>query len=168
MTARKLSGFLSEPTSGLGHLTREAKRLADLNHEWEAIAPPGLARFSRVGPVKEGTLTLYADNGAAAAKLKAQLPRLLSSFRQRGHDITAIRVEVQVTMMPSAPKPPARPPLPPKALAELEKLAQELPASPLKEALTNLVRRQRSTTAGRVKLAQENPRQGDCAQHQDQ
>jgi hypothetical protein len=148
MTARKLSGFLSEPTSGLGRLAREAKRLADLNHVWEAIAPPGLARFSRVGPVKDGTLTLYADNGAAAAKLKAQLPRLLSSFRQRGHDITAIRVEVQVNMTPSAPRPPARPPLPPQALAQLEKLATELHASPLKEALTNLIRRQRRSQKG--------------------
>lgn len=130
-----------------------------LQQVWEAIAPPGLARFSRVGPVKDGVLTLYADNGAAAAKLRPQLPRLLSSFRQRGHDLTAIRVEVQVTM-PSGRTRRKRPPprIPPAGLAEIEALERQLAPSPLKQALTNLLRHQRQA------LAQDQPAQGHQAE----
>ncbi|MEO1767470.1 DciA family protein [Thiobacter aerophilum] len=160
---RKLSGFLTEPISGLGRLTREAKRLMTLQQDWEAIAPPGLARFSRVTPVKDGILTLYADNGAAAAKLKAQLPRLLSSFRQRGHDVTAIQVKVQVTSPSRERRRQARkPPIPAAGLAEIAALERKLAPSPLKQALTSLLRHQGQA------LAQDDSAQGDETEHHHQ
>ncbi len=165
MTARKLSGFLDEPTSGLGPLAREARRLLALNRVWEAIAPPGLARSSRVGLVKDGVLTLYADNGAAAARLKAQLPRLLSNFRQRGYDLNGIRVEVQVKTMSWEPAArPAPPAIPPAALRELGELERRLAPSPLKRALTNLLRRQGLEPDS----AQQEAGRGEQGQHDDQ
>lgn len=143
MTARKISGFLSEPASGLSRLATEAKRLLKLSNVWEAIAPHGLARSSRVGPVKDRILTLYADNGATAARLKQQLPRLLLNFRQRGHDLTAIKVEVQVkTMSLETAKSPRRPSIPATGIASLEKLERDLEPSPLKHALTHLLEHQ--------------------------
>jgi predicted nucleic acid-binding Zn ribbon protein len=145
MNARKLSAFLAAPESQIDRVVREARRLLALQHVWEAIAPPELKRMSRVALVREGVLTLHADSGAAAAKLKQQLPRLLSVFRQRGHDLTAIRVEVQVTRPSSSrPKDRASRTIPPAGLASLEALSKELPDSQLKQALTSLVRRQRS------------------------
>lgn len=165
MTARKLERFLSEPTPGLSHLAAEAKRLLALSRVWEAIAPPNVARVCRVGPVRDRTLTLYADNGAAAAKLKPQLPRLLLNFRQRGHDLTAIRVEVQVRTMSSKPAPcPTKPPIPAAGLASLAALESRLAPSPLKQALTNLLRHH----AVRASSAQEEAPHGQQGQDHDE
>jgi hypothetical protein len=162
MTARKLSGFLSEPTSGLSRLTAEAKRLLALSHVWEAIAPNNLARFSRVGPVKDRILTLYADNGAVAAKLKQQLPRFLLNFRQRGHDLTAIQVQVQVNgklQKPGEHLP--KPAIPAAGIASLEQLEHDLEPSPLKQALTHLLEHQRRPED---ELEQEDAADGDQPQ----
>ncbi len=160
MTARKLSGFLSEPASGLSRLTAEAKRLLALSRVWEAIAPNSLARFSRVGPVRDRVLTLYADNGAVAAKLKQQLPRLLLNFRQRGHDLNAIRVVVQVNGVSPKPGPARRQPVIPAAgMASLAELEHDLAPSPLKRALTDLLAHQR-----RRSLEQDDAADGDQAQ----
>jgi hypothetical protein len=159
MTARKLSGFLSEPASGLSRLTAEAKRLLALSHVWEAIAPNGLARFSRVGPVRDRVLTLFADNGAVAAKLKQQLPRFLLNFRQRGHDLTAIRVVVQVngtSRKPGVARP--KPSIPAAGIGSLAQLEHDLEPSPLKQALTHLLAHQR-----RARLEEENTADGDQA-----
>lgn len=159
MTARKISGFLNEPASGLNRLAAEAKRLLKLSHVWEVIAPHGLARSSRVGPVKDRILTLYVDNGATAARLKQQLPRLLLNFRQRGHDLTAIKVEVQVnTMSLEMEKNPPRPPIPASGIASLEKLKHDLEPSPLKQALTHLLQHQER------RLQQDDAADGDQGQ----
>jgi len=162
MTARKISGFLNEPASGLSRLAAEAKRLQALSHVWEAIAPNGLARFSRVGPVKDRILTLYADNGAVAAKLKQQLPRFLLNFRQRGHDLTAIQVVVQVTP-PSRKQenPHPKKPISPTAIASLEELEHDLAPSPLKQALTHLIQHQQH-------LEQDDTADGDQRQDDEQ
>ena len=143
MTARKISGFLHEPASGLSRLAMEAKRLQKLNQDWEVIAPQGLSRSSRVGPIRDRIVTLYADNGATAARLKQQLPRLLLNFRQRGHDLTAIKVEVQVrTMSLGREKAPPHPPIPGSGLDSLERLEHDLEPSRLKQALTHLLQHQ--------------------------
>lgn len=151
MTARKLSGFLSEPASGLSRLTAEAKRLLALSHVWEAIAPNSLARFSRVGPVKDRVMTLYADNGAVAAKLKQQLPRFLLNFRQRGHDLNAIRVVVQVNAASrKAVEHPPKPAIPAAGIASLAQLEHDLAPSALKHALTHLLEHQRQRAAAQL------------------
>lgn len=161
MTARKLSGFLSEPTSGLSRLTAEAKRLLVLSHIWEAIAPSSLARFSRVGPVKDRVLTLYADNGAVAAKLKQQLPRFLLNFRQRGHDLTALRVVVQVNGMSRKPaQRSAKPGISAAGIASLAQLEHDLAPSTLKQALTHLLQHQQH---GESALEQDHAPHGDQA-----
>ena len=162
MTARKISGFLHEPASGLSRLAMEAKRLQKLNQDWDLIAPQGLSRSSRVGPIRDRIVTLYADNGSTAARLKQQLPRLLLNFRQRGHDLTAIKVEVQVrTTSLERGKAPSHPPIPAAGLDDLEKLEHVLEPSPLKQALTNLLQHQ-----GR--LQQDNAADGQQSQDEKQ
>jgi hypothetical protein len=158
MTARKISGFLHEPASGLSRLAVEAKRLQKLAQDWEAIAPPGLARSSRVGPIRDRIVTLYADNGAIAARLKQQLPRLLLNFRQRGHDLTAIKVEVQVkTASWEMPKKAPHAPISPAGIASLLTLEADLEPSPLKQALTHLLQHQ-------TRLQQDEAADGDQGQ----
>lgn len=145
MTARKLDTFLSEPASPLNRLALAAQRLNAISRIWETVAPIGLARSCRVGRLDDGVLTLLADNGAIASKIKQQLPSLLEKLQQRGSEITGIRVDVQVKIpspeRASAPKQG----ISQQSLASLEKLDNELEASPLKEALTNLIKHHRES-----------------------
>ena len=145
MTARKLDTFLSEPASPLNRLALAAQRLNAISRIGETVAPIGLARSCRVGRLDDGVLTLLADNGAIASKIKQQLPSLLEKLQQRGSEITGIRVDVQVKIpspeRASAPKQG----ISQQSLASLEKLDNELEDSPLKEALTNLIKRHRES-----------------------
>ena len=59
------------------------------------IAPPQLAQRCALGGFVEGNLTIYADNGAIAAKLRQMLPSLLLKFQAMGYEVTAIRIAVQ-------------------------------------------------------------------------
>lgn len=144
MTARKLDTFFSEKASPLNRLAHAAQQLKTLSHIWETVAPIGLARSCRVGHLEDGILTLLADNGAIASKIKQQLPSLLEKLQKRGVKITGIRIEVQVKIplrdTVAAPKKG----ISAQSLASLEKLDTELEASPLKEALTNLIKHQRA------------------------
>lgn len=143
MTARKLDTFFSEPASPLNRLARAAQRLNAISRIWETVAPIGLARSCRVGRLDDGVLTLLADNGAIASKIKQQLPSLLEKLQTRGSEITGIRVDVQVKI-PSPEKVIApKPGISQQSLASLEKLDDDLTDSPLKEALTNLIKHQR-------------------------
>lgn len=141
MTARKLDSFFITPASPLNRLALAAQRLNSISRIWETVAPIGLALFCRVGRLDDGVLTLFADNGAIASKIKQQLPSLLEKLQQRGSEITGIRIEVQVKIpLPVAP-PLSKPTISPQSLGSLQRLDAELEASPLKEALTNLIKR---------------------------
>lgn len=129
----------------MNRLALAAQRLNAISRIWETVAPIGLARSCRVGRLDDGVLTLLADNGAIASKIKQQLPSLLEKLQQRGREITGIRVDVQVKIpspeRASAPKQG----ISQQSLASLEKLDNELEDSPLKEALTNLIKRHRES-----------------------
>ncbi len=129
----------------MNRLALAAQRLNAISRIWETVAPIGLARSCRVGRLDDGVLTLLADNGAIASKIKQQLPSLLEKLQQRGSEITGIRVDVQVKIpspeRASAPKQG----ISQQSLASLEKLDNELEDSPLKEALTNLIKRHRES-----------------------
>lgn len=146
MKARKLSSFLSESDSVLSRLTAIAQNLQKLSRIWESIAPIHLARSSRVGRLEDGVLTLYADNGAIASKLKQQLPSLLTNFQQRGAKITGIRIDVQVNQTLNSPKKHQKSAISAQSLACVESLTGEIQDTDLKEALTNLIRHQKSST----------------------
>ena len=142
MTARKLDSFLSEASSPLSRLTAAAQRLSALSHLWESVAPLGLVRSCRVGRLDCGVLTLYADNGAVASKLKQQLPSLLTKFQQRGGEITGIQVDVQVNLPLTNSRTAKKSAISNQGLSSLKELEHELPDSDLKVALTNLIQNQ--------------------------
>lgn len=145
MTSRKLDSFFSELGSPLGRLALAAQRLNAISRIWETVAPIGLARSCRAGRLDDGALTLFADNGAVASKIKQQLPSLLDKFQRRGVKITGIRVEVQVKIPLSKSRVAPKSGISTRSLASLEKLDTELADSPLKEALTDLIRHQRES-----------------------
>lgn len=94
--------------------------------------------------LEEATLTVATPNAAWAARLRQMAPTLLEVLRRDCAQVSRIRIVPQ--RHGAAPAPPAaapRPAVPPHALAELARLTAGIEASPLKQALANLIRHQR-------------------------
>jgi len=137
-------GDVIASSGDLKALARQARRLRDLEQFLFEATPSALARASRVANLKAGTLVILADNAAVAAKLRQLAPRLLLHFKERGVEVTVIRVEVQVKPHKiKAEDDITKRPLPPDAIKDFSALSDALPASPLKSALARLVARRR-------------------------
>ena len=119
-------------------LRRQVEQLAILQTVITQILPAGLTL--RAVLLKAGELTLYADNGAVAAKLKHMAPRILAKIRQRGYEVTGIHLQVQARIRDN--------PLPQKQIcvgaegrSAIQELVEKLPRGDLKVALARLARR---------------------------
>lgn len=142
MPAHRINYFLKTPSDAPSWLD-EVRQLNKLQQTFSGLVPPPLARACTVGQYARGTMLIYADNGAIAAKLKQLTPRLLLDFWKTGLEVSVIRVEVQVR--PSRPEaPPICSRMSPAGLKSLESLASELPESPLREALDRLLKHHRA------------------------
>ena len=141
MPARKLDFYLgsAEPLRGLA---QAARRLDELQHILSANAPPALTQACCVKQLRDGILFLSADNAAVATQLKQLSPRLLASYQKQEKQVTSIRIEVQVKNSPPRPSPgPDKPSLSVETIENISKLADQLEASPLKDALNRLAAR---------------------------
>lgn len=134
----KLSSYL-KASPELAAVTQHAERLIALQHLFEAVAPPALARQCRVANFKQGKLVIHAANAFIAAKLRQMLPSLSDEFSNRGWQITAIHVAVQDHA--DAPQQPAPPPASPgpAARAGLSRFAR-LADPRLRDAVEHLLR----------------------------
>lgn len=99
---RKISTFLSAQQS-ISSLAHQASALTALQKIWHAIIPENLLPYTQAGNIQHKRLTVYADNGAVAAKIKLLLPTLLSKLQKQGVEVTSIRVQVQVQSIASKP-----------------------------------------------------------------
>jgi hypothetical protein len=136
-----------------------------LQARFRYVVPVELASSSRVCAVDGTTVVIRADTAPVAAVLRSLAPRLLAGLNgtsrpdparspknalknKRDQELTALRVEVQVTAPP--PSRPVRPrgELPAERLAEV---ARGLSPSPLKDALERIVlgQRKRNTRSKR-------------------
>ncbi|MEP7299603.1 MAG: hypothetical protein ABI702_25755 [Burkholderiales bacterium] len=82
----------SEPLVRLGLLLR------DSNARFDAIRPclpAPLALHVKPGPVDELGWSLLAANASVAAKLRQLQPRLEAVLKERGWEVSAIRIKVQ-------------------------------------------------------------------------
>jgi hypothetical protein len=143
MSARKINFYLNT-SDRLRSLTHEARRNAELHQVLVNIAPLELTQACRVKQLRDGTLTLLAENAAIAAKLKQLAARLLVAYQKQRCEVTSIRIEVQVreaVATPAATREHKR--LSIETIENLEKLAEGLEDSPLKQALTTMAARQR-------------------------
>lgn len=120
-------------------LAHTARELDALQRHYQQIAPPSLLRASRVYWLDQQILTLAANNTAVAAKLRQLAPQLALQLRQRGAEVTGIKVTVQVTMPPAKPDTKGHT-LSTAGRRQVGDLAQNLPDSPLKNALQRLAR----------------------------
>ena len=103
--------------------------------------PRALADRVRVADTANGMLTLAVSAGAIAAVIRQRAPAILADLAREGSHFTEIRVRVQVRTDPPALE---------KLVANqrnkidatpLRRLADDLPAGPLKSALQRLARR---------------------------
>ena len=86
-------------------------------------------------------MVVFAENNAVAAKLKLLTPRLINDFCQFGAEVTEIRVEVQPRQSKQAKIAPKRARLSQGGSQSLQALAERLPDSRLKLAVTALAGR---------------------------
>jgi len=132
-------GLLIDRLPQLQVLNRQVRRLLALQDILTEVLPQSLASSTTVALSVADELVLFVDNGSAAAKLKQLAPRILVFFRQQGHEVTAIRVQVQVRIRHN-PLPQKQISLGPTARQAISELSATLEASPLKTALERLSR----------------------------
>jgi len=146
MTARKIDFYLTTLGAAADQqgLFAQANQLTLMQRAFVEIAPPQLAGYCTVGWFSEGSVTLYANSGAIAAKLKQIAPSLLLKFNKKGYEVTAIRIAVQahdhIAKVDS--KIDKNLNIGPVGVENLSQLAAGLSASPLKSAVESLLKRQ--------------------------
>jgi hypothetical protein len=103
--------------------------------------PRPLAERIRVADDGGAELNLIADAGAIAAIARLRAPELLSELRREGCEFTSIRVRVQVATRSRIVEKRVPKHIDRNAFHPLAALARDLPAGPLKAALTRFLRR---------------------------
>jgi hypothetical protein len=139
-------GKLLSATEELKALQARTRRLLELQTLYFRSAPRELATSSRVKSFRAGTLFVFADNSAVAAKLKQLAPRLLASIQKNEAEVTALHIGVQVTDAQRTYK-SLKTVLPPQAIEEFDALATRITDTELKLALANLVSRHGKSSA---------------------
>lgn len=137
MSANRLGDWLRNH-SELQSLQRNLEQLASLNAIVAEALPGNL--IVRAASLRTGELVLYADNGATAAKVKQLTPRVTAALRQRGYEITGIRIHVQVRKADN-PLPEKQISLGSGARDAINALAGKLAPSALKTSLIRLLQR---------------------------
>jgi hypothetical protein len=132
VSQRLNSYFAASPE--LRQMSGKIGQLQALQRLYEQIAPASLLRFSRVLKMEKRIMTLTANNGAIAAKLRQLAPELTNQLRDKGYEVTGILVRVQVTL-PITEHRPASISLSSTGRQHLLELAVELADSPLKSVL---------------------------------
>lgn len=137
---QRIKAYLKQ-NAELDTISKKAQNLTAYQKIWDAVAPETLSLYTRAGDLSHKRLTVYASNGAVAAKVKILSPSLLTNLQKHGLEVTSIRVQVQVQSSPRKPQKPARK-LSNIAAQELENLAKQLdPSSSLATTLKKLASR---------------------------
>ena len=92
---------LAEALARSAPLAQLRLRLQDSKNRYEAIAgslPASLAAHVLPGPVDDEGWSLLAANASVAAKLRQLKPQLEAILRQRGWEVSSIRIKVQSSM----------------------------------------------------------------------
>ena len=85
----------AEGAPQLARLVREARDGQERLRAIESLIPAPLRPSVQAGPADGGTWCLLVEGSAAAAKLRQLAPALQARLRDRGWEVTAIRLKVQ-------------------------------------------------------------------------
>lgn len=135
--SRRLNAYLGTHLE-LRRLSGHIEQLQELQLYYEKVAPPSLAKASRVLQIENGMLTLGATNGAVAAKLRQLAPEMLNSFQVRFEKVTGIQIRVQVMVIKRQQIMQAATPLSAEGHSKMLGVLAEMRDSPVKEALQRL------------------------------
>lgn len=141
--ARRAQGFI-ETDSRLRILQTHVHEIMRLQRIWQGIVPAELAAVSRIGQIDADAISIYADNGAAAAKLRQLLPRIAESLKEQGVSRRTMLVKVRAQAIPDRYRPVRTPQISQTALTELDNLRLQLEDGTLKAALSRLLGRHRA------------------------
>ena len=145
----------AEPT--LQPVLTKAHELRALAGLLDGYLPPDLARQARVVNFREGELVLVAASSAAAAKLRLLAPSLLNLLAKQRLQVNSVSIRVQPNGSHGrAAAPQKNAYLSTLTLERMGKLYQTMAASPAREALGALLRRQGAAPA--VSSAEPRPR----------
>lgn len=148
MQARTLDDCLNADDA-MARLAAHAARLQQLQQVFVAAVPAAMARASRVANYKAGVVIIHAENGAVAAKLRQLAPSLTAEFRQRGQEVTEIRIKVQpLDAALQQTHTPVAAVLGAASRASIERLAGDLPDGPLRDSLRRFMQK-----VGKIKPA---------------
>jgi len=141
-TARSVTSWL-DTESGFRALAARVDRLVALQARLAAACP----RIPMtVVSLDEHTLTVMTPSAAWAGRLRQMAPTLLAVVHQDCGQVSRIRIVPQRRAVgPTRVGAQARTPVPQRALGELAQLMSEVEGPALKQALANLIRRQRAS-----------------------
>jgi hypothetical protein len=141
--ASGVASFLQQ-SDKLSPLLPTIKRNLSLQKECGNLLPP-IFDGCEVLNLADDQLVLSTPNASIASKLKQQLPKLQAHLQQRGWQINAIKIKVQVKRMVEKPAPIKQAILSSKAISAFASLESNLATTPqnadLKAALERLLRR---------------------------
>ncbi|MBE0612639.1 MAG: DUF721 domain-containing protein [Burkholderiales bacterium] len=155
MHSKNLRAYLDSAV-GIAGLLPQAERLIELRRIYSKLVPQQLLRSSSIVNYRQGTVVIFADNNAIAAKLRLLSPRLVNDFSKSGAEVTGIRLEVQPRPSPVKELAAKHARLGQAGAESLDTLAKRLPDSRLKQALASLAKRGESE-AGEPKPARIDP-----------
>ena len=95
MSAKDIKTILDDAPE-LRVLTKRSRQLLHLQRRLRETLPAGIASRTAVANLESGILTIAIENGAAAAKIRQLVPRLLDKLRPCEPQLNAIKVLVQV------------------------------------------------------------------------
>jgi hypothetical protein len=146
MTARKIDFYLGTLRLTPEHqrLFNHVEKLTEMQRAFKKIMLPNLGKHCALGGFSEGSLTICANNGAIAAKLRHMLPSLLLKLQAAGYEVTAIRIAVQANYcgIRGNDFPDRKRQIDKGGIKSLNVLAADLGDSPLKTAVESLLEKQ--------------------------
>ncbi|TXI28435.1 MAG: DUF721 domain-containing protein [Nitrosomonas oligotropha] len=150
MPSHKVNAYfnLLGKTPEYARLFTAAQKLHEDQSTFSKLIPAQLAQHCNLGRIADGRLTIVAENGAIAAKLKQISPSLLLKLQKLEWQVTAIQILVQADYATKNTKPSARHGYSKKKLklsasgkACLNQLAATLPDSELKNTIQSFVKK---------------------------
>ncbi|WP_322055204.1 DUF721 domain-containing protein [Paraburkholderia bannensis] len=127
-------------TDAFAPLRAGVEQIAAIQRDLNALLPDYLAASVEPGFIKDGTLALFAAHNALAARLRHLEPRLVTELQARGWALNSVRIRVRPQAVKEPPQPKqAR--MTPVGAAALATLSENLPPSPLQEALAKMAAR---------------------------
>jgi hypothetical protein len=137
--AQPVAELLSR-ADALAPLRAGVEQMTAMRRDLQKLLPDYLASSVEPGFIKDGKLALFAAHNALAARLRHLEPRLVADLQARGWPLDSVRIRVRPQAVKD-PKPPKEARMTPVGAAALQALSEDLPPSPLQEALAKMAAR---------------------------